>query len=209
MASVFPGVKELTSPSSKGLQNQWHLMHISGGLCQPHNGLWLSCYLLISIYKTGFNSLLTGNNHTYFRHNFSGTYHNFHDWYQECFHRNVWRCDSWLDLYGCVKSLWPRDAIGSHRSGSTLVQVMAWCLTAPSHYLVQCWFLLSEVLWHSPEINFLVSTQATILHNEFENLTFEVSATSLMGQWVNVQVVFSPVAPLRGSLTGSYRRKCQ
>ena len=37
------------------------------------------------------------------------------------------------------------------RTWSTLVQVMAWCLTAPSHYLNQCWFLTSEVLWHSHE----------------------------------------------------------
>ena len=30
-------------------------------------------------------------------------------------------------------SLWPKDAIWHQRSGSTLVQVMACCLTAPSH----------------------------------------------------------------------------
>ena len=29
---------------------------------------------------------------------------------------------------------------------STLVQVMACCLTTPNHYLSQCWFLISEVL---------------------------------------------------------------
>ena len=33
----------------------------------------------------------------------------------------------------------PSDAIWRHRSGSTLGQVMACCLTAPSHYLNQCW----------------------------------------------------------------------
>ena len=31
-------------------------------------------------------------------------------------------------------SLWPSDAIWHHRSKSTLVQVMACCLTAPSHH---------------------------------------------------------------------------
>ena len=31
----------------------------------------------------------------------------------------------------------PSDAIWWHRSGSPLAQVMAWCLTAPSHYLNQ------------------------------------------------------------------------
>ena len=34
---------------------------------------------------------------------------------------------------------------------STLVQVMACCLTAPSHYLNQCWLIISKVLWHSSE----------------------------------------------------------
>ena len=36
---------------------------------------------------------------------------------------------------------------------STLAQVMACCLTAPSHYLNQCWFSIKYVLWHSPESN--------------------------------------------------------
>ena len=34
-----------------------------------------------------------------------------------------------------VYSLRPSDAIWRHRSGSTLAQVMACCLTAPSHYM--------------------------------------------------------------------------
>ena len=34
-----------------------------------------------------------------------------------------------------INSLWPSDAIWRHGSGSTLAQVMACCLTAPSHYL--------------------------------------------------------------------------
>ena len=42
--------------------------------------------------------------------------------------------------------LWPCDAIWRHRSGSTLAQVMACCLTAPSHYLYQCWLFI-KVLW--------------------------------------------------------------
>ena len=42
-------------------------------------------------------------------------------------------------------SLWPSDAIWRHRSMSTLAQVMACCLTAPNHYLNQCWPIISEV----------------------------------------------------------------
>ena len=39
----------------------------------------------------------------------------------------------------------PNDAIWRHRSGSTLAQVMACCLKAPSHYLNQCWLIISKV----------------------------------------------------------------
>ena len=46
-------------------------------------------------------------------------------------------------------SLRPSDTIWRHRSGSTLAQVMACCLTAPSHYLNQYWLIISEVLWDS------------------------------------------------------------
>ena len=35
------------------------------------------------------------------------------------------------------------------RSESTVAQVMACWLTAPSHYLNQCWLIISEVQWHS------------------------------------------------------------
>ena len=37
-----------------------------------------------------------------------------------------------------------------HKSGPILTQVMACCLTAPSHYLNQSWFLNGEVLCFSP-----------------------------------------------------------
>ena len=51
-------------------------------------------------------------------------------------------------------SLWPSDTIWQHKSGSTLAQVMACCLTAQSHYLKQCWLIISKVKWHSSECNF-------------------------------------------------------
>ena len=50
-----------------------------------------------------------------------------------------------------LNSLWPSDAIWRWRSWSTLIQVMACCLTAPSHYLNQCWLIISKVLWLSSE----------------------------------------------------------
>ena len=36
---------------------------------------------------------------------------------------------------------------------------MAWCLSAPSHYLNQCWLIISEVLWHSPQGSFMWNNQ--------------------------------------------------
>ena len=53
-----------------------------------------------------------------------------------------------------VNSLWPSDAIWRQRSGSTLAQVMACCLSAASHYLNQCWLFISMVQWHSYEGSF-------------------------------------------------------
>ena len=45
-------------------------------------------------------------------------------------------------------SLWPSGTICRHKSGSTLAQVKACCLTAPSHYLIQCWLIISKDQWH-------------------------------------------------------------
>ena len=48
-----------------------------------------------------------------------------------------------------INSLWPSDAIMWQGSRSTLFQVMACCLTAPSHYLNQCWLIITKVQWCS------------------------------------------------------------
>ena len=44
-----------------------------------------------------------------------------------------------------LNSLRPSDAIWRQRTGSTLAQVMACCLMATSHYLNQCWLIISKV----------------------------------------------------------------
>ena len=62
--------------------------------------------------------------------------------------------------YGRVNSLWPSDVIWRQGSGSTLPQVMACCLTAPSHYLNQCWFIISKVHWHPSEGSLTKDTSA-------------------------------------------------
>ena len=66
-------------------------------------------------------------------------------------------------IYKKLNSLWHTDAIWRHRSGSTLVQVMACCLMAPSHYLNWCWLFMKDILWHSPESNFTATSHATTL----------------------------------------------
>ena len=53
-------------------------------------------------------------------------------------------------------SLWLSDAILQQGSGSTSAQVM----TAPSHYLNQCWLIINKVQWHSKEDNFKSDTSA-------------------------------------------------
>ena len=50
--------------------------------------------------------------------------------------------DHRYDYY--LNSLWPRDSIRWHRSGSTLALVMACCLVATSNYQNQCWLIISD-----------------------------------------------------------------
>ena len=82
-----------------------------------------------------------------------------------------------------VNTLWPCDAIGRHRSGSVLVQVMAWWLTA-NHYLNQCWLIISRYHWYSSEGHFT-------RYLSHQSLKFRITHLKLhskfhKGQWVNV-----------------------
>ena len=56
-----------------------------------------------------------------------------------------------------------------HKTWSTLVEIMAWSLMAPSHYLNQCWLIIREVLWHSPEGNFIEREREIKFIGLFEN----------------------------------------
>ena len=79
-----------------------------------------------------------------------------------------------------IISLWPSDAIWSHRSGSTLAQIMACCLMSPSHYLKQCWFVMNRVLWH-----YVKSTSPQVLKISIDQMnlkcTLETFLTHLPG----------------------------
>ena len=47
---------------------------------------------------------------------------------------------------------------GDNDLGTTLAQVMACYLTAPSHYLNQCWLITTKVYWHSSKDNSTTDT---------------------------------------------------
>ena len=63
--------------------------------------------------------------------------------------------------------LWTHHGLWRHRTGSILAQVMACCLTAPSHYLNQC-CLISKVQRHS-FVDIIVKTDDTNRCNKLEN----------------------------------------
>ena len=74
---------------------------------------------------------------------FESTYTNFH--LRKC----IWKCLKNITISfktQCVNSFWPSDAIWLHKTWATLVQVMAYCLKAPSHYLDQYWLIINKVL---------------------------------------------------------------
>ena len=71
-------------------------------------------------------------------------------------------CNMHVWYYG-FNSLCPSDAIWRNRTGSALAQVMACCLTAPSHYLNQCWLIINKGQWHSDDGNFTMDTSVTNL----------------------------------------------
>ena len=77
----------------------------------------------------------------------------------------IFKVKIWTKEENCLifNSLWPNDAIWWHRSGSTLAQVMACCLTAPSLYLKQCWSVISKIQLHLCDGNF---TRNTLVIND-------------------------------------------
>ena len=82
-----------------------------------------------------------------------------------------------------VNSLGPSDAIWRCRSGSTLARVMACCLTASSHYLNQCWQIISKVHTHSYRGNLTLDALAINHQYYFENHLSKFSFKSPRGQW--------------------------
>ena len=64
---------------------------------------------------------------------------------------------------------------------------MACCLTAPSHYLNQCWLIISSnVYWHSSEGNFTAGISAINHCNWLEKYSSKISLKSPRPQWVKM-----------------------
>ena len=95
---------------------------------------------------------------------------------------SMWKVNtaSTMMMYPYIHSLWPSDAIWWHRSVSILAQGMACCMTAPSHYLNQCWPTTNEVLWHSFEGDICLNTHDINPQIMCEIYTFEI--TSIISQ---------------------------
>ena len=94
-----------------------------------------------------------------------------------------------------INSLRPSDAIWWRRSGLTLAQVMACCLMAPSHYLNQCWLIISEVQWHPSENNFTRNNSAINHYGWLKKHLYEILLKSPNpGLWVNLHFILVGVS---------------
>ena len=94
-----------------------------------------------------------------------------------------------LSRFRWINSLWPSDTIWRHRAGSTLIQVIACCLTASSNYLHQCWLIISKVYWHLCESDFTRDALAINHMNKCENYQSKISSKSPSGQWANAKLL--------------------
>ena len=94
-----------------------------------------------------------------------------------------------LNLGSLMNSFSPSDAIWQQGSRSTLVQIMASCLMASSHYLNQCWLIITKVQWCSPEGN-LARDITAISHKKYlENYFSKILLESPRGQWVKLTIL--------------------
>ena len=89
-------------------------------------------------------------------------------------------------LWMIINSLGPSDAIWRQRSWSTLAQVMAGCLTTPSHYMNQCWLIISKVEWHLSKGKFTSDNSAINHWNYLQDWVLKIPFKFSRGQWVQI-----------------------
>ena len=83
----------------------------------------------------------------------------------------------------------------THKSESTLAQVMACCLMAPSHYLNQCWLIISKVRWHPSESNLQEIPQPSVTEISWK-ISFLKFCSNLPGvnelRWIDWLYCYRP-----------------
>ena len=60
----------------------------------------------------------------------------------------IGHCTQYYEHFGVffhINSLWPSGAIWQFRTRPALPRVMASCRTAPSHYLDNCWYIITKI----------------------------------------------------------------
>ena len=134
---------------------------------------WCACYIiqLWLMFISGCACTIDDKNHTsplvFGSHYERGT----------CFTKVMW----------CfVNSLALSDIKWRLRTLSTLIQVMACYLSAPSHYLNQYWLIISKIMWFSPEGYFTENIQDIIRHDMLQNYSSKITTISLRGRWVHL-----------------------
>ena len=154
-------------------------------------------YLLISVYP-----LPTHPTHN-FTHKNGGNLETLPGWPKKLQHNRPARSAGQWDTHSSTGTMWhasatlnslrPSGTIWPHRSWSTWDQIMACCLMAPSHYLNQCWHIISLILWHAPESNITAGSWSTIQYNEFKNILLRllpnVPGASELTHWLLGDVV--------------------
>ena len=84
-----------------------------------------------------------------------------------------------------VNSLWTRDAIDLGQQ---------W-LTAPSHYLNQCWLIIHEVQWKSPECNFTRAIdKQTLLEITYLRIHSNAPGDNELTKWQCIRTVAPAMA---------------
>ena len=133
------------------------------GSCRPQMGPMLAPWTLLSGYNTASDDLIT------IMTTFVFQFYSFITYEESISQMNhqPWKCmcTTWL----MFKLWWPSSTIWWHKSGSTLAQVMPFCLMAPNYWLNQCWLIISKVQWYSFDSNF-----TRYLHQESLKLDWEL-----------------------------------
>ena len=57
-------------------------------------------------------------------------------------------------------------------------------LVVRSNYLNQCWLVIKKAVCHSSEGYSMQISQVTTLYNDFDNNSYEIIATSPIGQYI-------------------------